>query len=450
MTTLTPDAVRPIFERLSAASRAFVRSHPGDSGDRQPVHTVYGGAHLFRSDIASRLGGLALRALEEYAPTPGDLAEAAGLSSALAPTIHARVIEKLRREPVEDFRADFEDGYGNRPDAEEDGHAETAAREMAAGLAAGTLPAFVGIRIKPFNEELRSRSLRTLDLFLTTLVRETGGRLPEGFVVTLPKVTNPEEVAALADLFDLFEPSLGLSKGSLRLEIMIETPQAILDDGGGSALPILAAAARGRCTAAHFGTYDYTAACNITAEHQTMTHPVCDFAKHMMQIAFAGTGIRLSDGATNVLPVPPHRTAPEGPPLTPAQLDENRAVVHRAWKLHAEHVRHSLVGGFYQGWDLHPAQLVTRYATLFAFFLEGLDAASDRLRNFVQKAAQATLVGEVFDDAATGQGLLNYFLRAVNCGALTEEEALARSGLTLEELRGRSFVKILNNRRVET
>ena len=71
----------------------------------------------------------------------------------------------------------------------------------------------------------------------------------------------------------------------------------------------------------------------------------------------------------------------------------------------------------------------------------------DRLRNFVQKAAQATLVGEVFDDAATGQGLLNYFLRAVNCGAITEEEALERSGLTLEELRGRSFVKILESRR---
>jgi hypothetical protein len=178
-----------------------------------------------------------------------------------------------------------------------------------------------------------------------------------------------------------------------------------------------------------------------------MTHPVCDFAKHMMQVAYAGTGLWLSDGATNVLPVPPHRAAKDGPPLAPAQIEENRTVVHRAWSLHAGHVRHSLVGGFYQGWDLHPAQLVTRYAALYAFFLEGLDAASDRLRNFVRKAAQATLVGEVFDDAATGQGLLNYFLRAVNSGAITEEEALERSGLTLEELRGRSFVKILKKRR---
>lgn len=440
-TSLSAESVREAFDRLRTANLAFQRRYPGESGRRQPVHTVYGGAHLFKADIAARLGALALRALEEYAPEPLDLARAAGLREDLAEMIHARVLDRLRNEPVEDFRADFEDGYGNRPDAEEDGHAEAAAREMAKGVADGSLPPFIGIRIKPFNEELRDRSFRTLDLFLTTLVRETGGRLPASFVVTLPKVTIPEQSAALADLFDLLEPALGLPSGALRLEIMIETPQAILN------LPPLAEAARGRCVAAHFGTYDYTAGCNITAEHQTMTHPVCDFAKHMMQVAYAGTGLWLSDGATNVLPVPPHRAAKDGPPLNPAQEEENRATVHRAWRLHAEHVRHSLVGGFYQGWDLHPAQLVTRYAALYTFFLEGLDAASGRLRNFVQKAAQATLVGEVFDDAATGQGLLNYFLRAVNSGAITEEEALERSGLTLEELRGRSFVRILKNRR---
>jgi citrate lyase beta subunit len=446
-TSLTADALRLVSERLRTANLAFAQRYPGESGRRQPVHTVYGGAHLSKADTAARLGALALRALEEYAPAPADLAAAIGLPAALVPTVHARVAEKLRREAVEDFRADFEDGYGNRPDAEEDGHAEAAAREMAAGLAAGGLPPFIGIRIKPFSEELRERSLRTLDLFLTALARETGGRLPENFVVTLPKVTFPEQVAALADLCDLLEPALGLPAGALRLEIMIETPQAILNERGESSLPLLAGAARGRCVAVHFGTYDYTASCGITAQHQSMTHPACDFAKHMMQVAFAGTGIWLSDGATNVLPVPPHRAAKDGPALTSEQLQENRATVHRAWRLHAEHVRHSLAGGFYQGWDLHPAQLVTRYAALYWFFLEGLDAASDRLRNFVHKAAQATLVGEIFDDAATGQGLLNYFLRAVNCGAITEEEALERSGLTLEELRGRSFVRILKRRR---
>jgi hypothetical protein len=446
-TTLNAASLRPALERLSLANREFAAHFPGDAGRRQPVHTVYGGAHLFKADAAQKLGTLALRAFDEYASAPADLAEALGLPDELAEVLHARVQAKLQREPVEDFRADFEDGYGNRPDAEEDGHAESVAREMAAGMAAGTLPPFIGIRIKPFTEELRERSLRTLDLFLTTLVRETQGRLPDNFVVTLPKVTIPEQVEALADVFDLLEPALHLPACALRLEIMIETTGAILDAQGGSGLPMLLTAARGRCVAAHFGTYDYTAACDITAAHQRMDHPACDFARHMMKVAYAGTGVWLSDGATNVLPVPPHRVVPDGPALTPAQLAENRAVVHRAWRLHAEHTRHSLVNAYYQGWDLHPAQLVPRYATVFAFFLEGLDAASDRLRNFVQKAAQATLVGEVFDDAATGQGLLNYFLRAMSCGAISEAEALERSGLTIDELRSRSFVKILAGRR---
>jgi hypothetical protein len=196
---------------------------------------------------------------------------------------------------------------------------------------------------------------------------------------------------------------------------------------------------------AHFGTYDYTAGCNITAAYQVMDHPACDFARHMMQIAFAGTGINLSDGATNVMPVAPHRAA-AGESLTVEQVAENRTTVHRAWKLHYDHTRHSLMNAYYQGWDLHPAQLPTRYAAVYAFFLEGLEPATVRLKNFIEKAAQATLVGDVFDDAATGQGLLNYFLRAINCGAITEQEALV-TGLTLDELRGRSFVKILNNRR---
>jgi hypothetical protein len=162
----------------------------------------------------------------------------------------------------------------------------------------------------------------------------------------------------------------------------------------------------------------------------------------MMQVSFAGTGIWLSDGATNIMPVGPHR-ASEGSSLTPEQAEENRSIVHRAWKLHYDHIQHSLVGGFYQGWDLHPAQLPTRYAAVYAFFL---DAASERLRNFVDKAAKATLVGDVFDDAATGQGLLNYFLRAINCGAVSEADATTLTSLTHDDFVSASFVKILKNR----
>jgi hypothetical protein len=224
---------------------------------------------------------------------------------------------------------------------------------------------------------------------------------------------------------------------------MVETPQIVLDSAGTSLLPRILDASDGRLRGAHFGTYDYTAGINITAAHQRMRHLACDFAKHFMQVAFAGTDVWLSDGSTTVMPVPIHR----GESLTAQQKAENESSVHAAWKLHFDDIRHSLAGGFYQGWDLHPAQLVTRYAALYSFFLEGIDAAGVRLSNFVSKAAQATLVGDVFDDAATGQGLLNFFLRGINSAAITEEEALAMTGLTADEFRGRSFVRIMKGRK---
>jgi citrate lyase beta subunit len=432
---------------LRRANEAFTRRYPGEGPGRQPAHTVYGGAQLFRADSTVKLGQVARRALADYAPDAGSLAEAAGYAGGeFAARVYARVVEKLEREPVEDFRIDFEDGYGNRPDAEEDGHAESVAREVARGLAEGTLPPFLGIRVKTLSEELRGRSIRTLDLFLTTLVQATGGNLPPGFVVTLPKVALPEQVAFLTTALGALERRLGLAAGSLRFEIMVEVPQAIIGAEGRCMLPELVAAGEGRITAAHFGTYDYTAGVGITAAHQHMRHAACDYAKHVMQVSLAGTGVWLSDGSTTVMPVPVHRPA-AGETLSEAQRAENRASVHRAWRLHYDDVRHSLVNGFYQGWDLHPAQIPTRYAAVFAFFLESVESAGARLKNFVEKAAQATLVGDVFDDAATGQGLLNYFLRGINCGALTEQEALEMTGLTLDELRGRSFLKILNGRK---
>ncbi len=476
--SLSEESLRELSAKLQQANEDFTKIYPGETGKRQPVHTVYGGAHLFKSDSASRLGVLARRSLDQFAPDFIAFAKAIGLAGSehlpesadegnglrvalennsedvrrknkvawLANTIYNRVTEKLRREPVEDFRIDFEDGYGNRPDKEEDGHAAAAAAEVAEGMLHSTLPPFIGIRIKPFTEELRARSMRTLDIFVSTLVEKSEGKLPDNFVVTLPKITIPEQVNALADVFASLEKATGLASGSLKLEMMIETTQSIINNRGEINLPLLLAGARGRCVAAHFGTYDYTASCSITAAHQHMRHPACDFAKHMMQVSFAGTGIWLSDGATNIMPVAPHRFSEGDSPLTAEQINENREVVQRAWKLHYDHIQHSLENAFYQGWDLHPAQLPTRYAAVYAFFLESLDAASERLKNFVEKAAKATLVGDVFDDAATGQGLLNYFLRAINCGALTQEEAVELSGLTIAELRSASFVKILNNR----
>jgi hypothetical protein len=362
---------------LREANIAFAESHPGEGPGRQPVHTVYGGAQLFAADSVPKLGAIALRAMNQYMADASTMGAALGIADhpALA-TIDKRVRDKLAREPIEDFRIDFEDGYGNRPDAEEDNHANVVAAEVAKGMSAGTLSPFIGMRVKPLNEEMRVRSIRTLDLVVTKLV-ESGG-LPERWIVTIPKVTIIEQVEYTVAVLRKLEQKLGLASGSLLFELMVETPQIIMDSKGTSLLARVRDASDGRLRGAHFGTYDY---------------------------------------------------------------------IHAAWKLHFDDIRHSLAGGFYQGWDLHPAQLVTRYAALYSFFLEGIDAAGVRLSNFVGKAAQATLVGDVFDDAATGQGLLNFFLRGINSGAITEDEALKMTGLTAEEFRGRSFVKIMKGRK---
>jgi citrate lyase beta subunit len=441
-TSLPEKKLAKALDRVQRAQSRFLARYPGDSGARQPVHTVYGGAHLFSSDTPKKLGELAIKALDNYASDATTFGEALGIRGDLAGKVRERVRDKLGREAVEDFRIDFEDGYGNRSDEEEDGHAAAAAQQVAAGVLANTLSPFIGIRIKPMTRDLAARSLRTLDIFLTEMVGATNGRLPDNFVITLPKIQTRADVEVLVDVLEVLEDRLDLESGSLKIEFMVETPQTIFDPQGRSVMPRLHRAAGGRLTGAHFGTYDYTASNDITAAQQRMRHPACDFAKQMMKTAFAGTGVMLSDGATNIMPVGPHK----GKDLSADQKRENAAAVHAAWRLHADDVRHSLIHGFYQGWDLHPAQLVPRYGAVYAFFLDSLAPASERLKNFVEKAAQATLVGDVFDDAATGQGLLNYFLRGIACGAVTEQEATA-TGLTLEEIRGKSFVKIMAARR---
>ncbi|XYH94406.1 DUF6986 family protein [Sorangium sp. So ce1128] len=481
-TSLSPEALRGALSRLRSGHSVFDRT--GGRGasttchTRQPIHTVYGGAHLFKADTARKLGAVALGALEEHAPDFAAFARALGLPGAdelpegpaealalaaaldagalpagpaagparLARAVHARVLDKLRREPVEDLRIDFEDGYGVRPGHEEDAHAAAAAREVALGMTAGGLPPFLGIRVKSLGEACAGRSLRTLDIFLSTLVAASGGALPPAFAVTLPKVEVPEQVSALADALDALEAALGLPGGAIRIELMVETTASIFGPRGEIALPGMVDAARGRCAGAHFGAYDYTASCDITAAHQHLAHPACDFARHVMQVALAGSGLWLSDGASNILPVAPHRARPGGAPLTPQQADDNRRAVVSAWRLKYGHVRRALESGYYQGWDLHPAELPVRYAAVYAFFLEGVEATAGRLRSFIDRAARATVAGTVFDDAATGQGLLNFFLRAISAGAMTETEAADRTGLTPDELRERSFHAIVTRR----
>lgn len=471
--TISDTRKAAILDELGIANKAFQQIYPGDRADRQPVHTVYGGADLFTAESAEKMGKAALKTLVTNAPNFVALAKAIHLEGHealpdseteiqrltseldamdeaarkkhpawLAYTTYKKVVKKLETEALEDFRIDFEDGFGNRSWEEEDEVAANAAREVAKGMRGRSLPPFIGIRIKPFTEDLKARGVRTLDIFISTLTVETGGKLPENFVVMLPKVTIPEQVSALVRLFEILESENGIAPGALKMEMMVETTQAVINKDGKNPLRDFVLASNGRMIATAFGTYDYTAACNITAKYQDMGHAVCDFAHHFMKVSLGATGIWLSDGATNVMPIGPHR----GDNLSPEQIAENRAVVHRSWKKAFDHTRYSLWKGLYQGWDLNPAQFPMRYAAVYSFFLESYEDAAKRLRAFVEKAARATLTDDVFDDAATGQGLLNYFLRGLNSGAISMEEVLA-TGLTLEEIQSRSFLRILENRK---
>ena len=337
--TFTPDFIAGIVQCIEAANENFKQRYPGDVTNRQPVHTVYGGAHLFKADTAQAGRHRAARTWTPTCPTswssprpwacpaprfcpalrprwrtwprsssatrprPRPLQQRAGLDG--LHRLH-RVREKLQREPVEDYRVDFEDGYGNRPDEEEDLHAVNVGQELAKGVAAGGLPPFIGIRIKPFTLESYNRAVRTLDLCITALAEASGGKVPANFVVTLPKVTMPEQVTALADLVDELEAKHGIAAGAIGLDLMIETPQSIIDHSGANTVNLLVRAGRGRVKYCVYGTYDYTALVNITAHYQTHTHPAADFASHVLQVSLAGTGVSVGDGATTTMPIGPH------------------------------------------------------------------------------------------------------------------------------------------------
>lgn len=413
---------------LIQANAEFDRRYPGASGERQPVHSVYGGAQRFRAGTVAKLGRIACDTLRTYLPDASTLERVTGMSEAVALAVHPRLAAKLQREPVEDFRIDFEDGYGVHNDTEEDNHAAQSSAELVRAMRDGTLPPFIGIRIKSLSAALWQRALKTLDRFLVPVL-DAAGVLPPNFVVTLPKVTVPGQVTALDEALGAIEERFGQPARSTRIELMIETPQVICNERGVCAIPALIEAAHGRCRGLHFGPYDYTSSIGITGSHQSLDHPSCDFARHVMQAATAGTGVFLSDGPTKTIP-----------------KADNPEAVHRAMRVHYDDVRRSLHHGYYQGWDLHPAQFPMRYAAVYAFFLEGLESAGERLRNFLDAAAQATTLGTVFDDAASAQGLVNYFLTGWSCGALDESD-LAPAGVTLEELRLRSFALIMERRR---
>ncbi|MFE3112520.1 DUF6986 family protein [Kitasatospora indigofera] len=395
---------------LGPVDAELARRYPGDSGTRQPVHTVYVPADVFAADTVSSWGRQALEAFDTHAGTFAELARALGVpDDELLADVHARVRAKLEREPVEDLRIDFEDGYGPRPDAEEDAAAVRAAELIGAAVADGSAPPYIGIRIKCMEAAVRSRGIRTLELFLATLI--AGGGLPEGLVLTLPKVTYAEQVTALVRLLEDFERRAGLPAGRIGFEIQIETTQAILGADGRATVARMIEAAEGRATGLHYGTFDYSASCGVSAAYQSMDHPVADHAKAVMQVAAAGTGVRLSDGSTNVIPTGPTEQ------------------VHAAWKLHHDLVRRSLARAYYQGWDMHPAHLPTRYVAVYSFYREGLAAAAARLSAYVAKAG-----GDVMDEPATAKALSGYLLRGLDCGAVDPAEVTLLTGLDRKQL----------------
>jgi citrate lyase beta subunit len=387
---LTLSSLEDLSTRAEEARAEHDRRFPGDPPDRQPVHTVYVAADRFITTTAGDLGAEALRLLDAHAPDAEAMAGAFGIEAAIAGTVRERVAAKLAREPVEDLRIDFEDGYGTRDDEEEDAHVSHAVEAVAQAYEARHLPYYWGLRVKSFADGGHERSMRTLDGFLTGLADRLG-KLPGGFVVTFPKVVAPEHVAIFTEFLARFEDEIGLPEGMLRLEVQIETTQSV------TRLREVLDAAGGRLTAAHFGVYDYTAACGLPPSEQRLDHPSCEYARHVMQVTLAGTGVRLSDGSTNVVPA-----------------SEDTRDVQRAWRMHAGLVRYSLLHGFNQGWDMHAAHLPSRFAAVYAFHLNGLDEAIDRVRSW-HAGDQAD---GVIDEPATIRALTARLRRAMDCGAI--------------------------------
>jgi hypothetical protein len=418
---LGPAALDAVDAALGDDDALRAARYPGDDLSRQPVHTVYVPADRVHAGVAGAWGADALAALDRHAVDANGWAEAVGRDPEDVAQVWDRIRAKLATEPIEDLRIDLEDGYGARPDAEEDADAAAAGAAISEAAAAGALPPFCGVRFKSLEAPTRRRGLRSLDIVIGAILDD--GELPSGWVQTLPKATSVRQVEAMVVACVRLEEAHGLPAGRLRFEIQVEMPQAVLGPDGAATVATMIDASDGRCTGLHFGTYDYTAALGIAGGYQAMDHPAADHAKQVLQVAAAGTGVRVSDGSTNVLPI--------------GTTDAVRA----AWALHARLVTRSLERGFYQGWDLHPAQLPTRFLSTYLFFRRDLPELSARLGVYLRGGD-----GGVLDEPATAQAIAAFLLRGIRCGAVDESEVADLAGCNvagLERLAARDPISLV-------
>jgi hypothetical protein len=416
---------------------------------RRPVHMLTLAAGRFDAHTSRRMGEAALRSIDSYAPDFVSFARAMWLTGAdtlpryddlaqelefelienpenvkdknyaawFAWTIYQRTIGKLHHEPVEELLIDLADNSGA---------AIAAAGHLAQAVLDDSRPPFTGVRLP----SMEPGNARFLDLFLTALIEKTGGKLPSNFCITLP-APNSAALAALHAFLSEFERQHALESGLIKIEVTVASPRAIVDDDGRIVLSKLADAAGGRCISAHLDGDSFLSELNVPAAHRHARHEACNFARQIMHLALSPSGIGLSDSIV---------------PSTALTQDADIQGVHRAWREHFNGITHSLIGGFNQGWDADAVLLPARYAAVYSFFIEAQDAQGKRFREFT---GQAAANGEI-EDASSAQTTLNFFYRALDCGALTEHEVSEATGLSAEELRCGSFAEIMKRRQYKT
>ena len=263
--TLPEEIYAELDRRLTPVDALRLTRYPGEWPARQPVHTCYVPADRYSADTIAEWGAAAQLVLAATADHPG-LADALGLTPDLLAAVLPRVQAKLDAEPVEDLRIDFEDGYGKRTDAEEDAAAAAAGAALAATRA--RTPS-AGLRIRSLEAPTRTRAVRTLATFLATFTAAGGDAA--GLIVTLPKVSHPDQVRALVLACARLESVHGLAGGAVRCELQVELPEAVLGTDGAAMAGRLIDAAAGRCDGLHYGTYDYSAALGIDPAEPVVT-----------------------------------------------------------------------------------------------------------------------------------------------------------------------------------